>query len=418
MASNAIRIRRRGPGIEPDCTPESRYTGGMPLKSLSRVCARGLCAGVAVLALASGTLTAQERQAPAPTVWAQLAEGWAAVGSGRFDEAIRIGDALLMAGKEPHRAAALLVSAELARQRPSAALDRYESWLGLQRPDDLYLLTDIAVGYTRALAQGGDPMVQAEARAILERLDGPTPDKAEAAGARADGPLVDGAMARSGDAAATARLRQRLDGPLGPEADYVIGALADAGDKASIPALRRLLKSPQPPVQLAAISALGRLGATDAVEELKALSTQRQPLVATMASVALSRLGDADARKRVEDLLTSPNGEERLMAAESMGVQEYGRWESAITPLLTDTSLMVRVQAALMLSRAGVNVPDAQAVLAQALGSENPILREQAGQAFTSPDKADPTLLRRFLRDRDPRVQLRGVQGLLALSRR
>lgn len=400
-------MRRIGPAIEPDCTPESRYTGGM----------RGLVAGAAIVVLASGALTAQAPQTPAPTVWAQLAQGWAALGGGRFDEAIRVGESLLTSGKEPYRAAALLVSTELARQQPSAALDRYEAWIGLQRPDDLYLLTDIAVGYTRALARGSDPMVQAEARAILERLDGPAPAAADP-GARRDGPLVDAAMARSGDAAATARLRQRLDGPMGPEADYVIGALADAGDKESIPALRRLLKSPQPPVQLAAISALGKLGATDAVEELKALSTQRQPLVATMASVALSRLGDADARKRVEDLLTSPNGEERLMAAESMGVQEFGRWESAITPLLTDTSLMVRVQAALMLSRAGVNVPDAQAVLAQALGSENPILREQAGQAFTAPEKADPLLLRRFLRDRDPRVQLRGVQGLLALTRR
>lgn len=418
MASNATRIRRFGPAIEPDCTPESRYTGDMPLTPVALLRRHGLMAGLALVLVASGPLTAQERQTPAPTVWTSLADGWTAIATGRFDDAIRIGEALNTAGKEPFRTATLLVSTELARLRPAAALDRYEAWLGVQRPDDLYLLTDIAVGYTRALTQAGDPMVQAEARAILERLEGPSPAAANETGARADGPLVDAAMARSGDAAATARLRQRLDGPMGPEADYVMSALADAGDTASIPALRRLLKSPQPPVQLAAISALGKLGATDAVEELQALSTQRQPLVATMASVALSRLGDPEARKRVEALLTSPNGEERLMAAESMGVQEVGRWESAVTPLLTDTSLMVRVQAALMLSRAGVNVPDAQAVLAQALGSENAILREQAGQAFTAPEKADPVLFRRFLRDPDVRVQLRGVQGLLALTRR
>jgi HEAT repeat protein len=347
---------------------------------------------------------------------AQLAQGWAHLAAGRMEDAIRVGEALLAGGKEPHQAVSFLVTVEVTRGRPIQALDRYEAWQGMQRPDDLFLLAEISLGLARQLASSTDPLVQAEAQSIVDRIDGPPTDRGSSA--RPASALNDAALARGGDPEAIARLRQRLKAPMGPEAEYVIGALADANDAASIADLRALLAAPQPPVQMAAISALGKLGAKEAIPELRKLAAQRQPLVSTMATVALSRMGDAEAQARVTSLLASPNGEERLMAAEAIGLQESGRWSQAVTAVLEDPSLMLRVQAALLLSRAGVDVEKAQIVLAQALGSENPMLREQAGRAVVERERPEPALLKRFLRDPDGRVQLRGIQGLLAATAR
>jgi len=93
------------------------------------------------------------------------------------------------------------------------------------------------------------------------------------------------------------------------------------------------------------------------------------------------------------------------------------RWSPFIVELLKNDSLLVRVQAALMLSRAGVEVTMAQNTLAQAMAGDNPILRAQAAAAFAEGPKPDPALLRKFLRDPDPRVQFKGVRGLLTLVR-
>lgn len=368
---------------------------------------------VSVMPSIAQTQAAPQAVTPRPDL-AALADGWSHLAAGRYAEAMRIGETLLASAPDAHRAMAFLVEVELARSQPIAALDRYEAWLGAQRPDDPYTLAQIAVGVARILTETADPLVQAEARAIIGRLDQAPPTTPDAP----PGALGDAALARAGNPEAMARLRERLGTPMGPEAEYVIGALADAGDRQAIPALTTLLSAPQLPLQAAAATALGRLGATAAMPQLRTLAASRRPLVSPAATIALARLGDPDARDAQAKLLESPNGEERLMAAEAMGPQDSARWAPAISALLGDQSLMLRIQAALVLTRAGVDVEKAQTVLAQALNSENPVLREQAGQAFTTPEAATPQLLRRLLRDGDPRVQLRGVQGLLALTRR
>lgn len=378
---------------------------------------RGALVCALVCALASAIVSKNVlAQAPSTT---RIAEGWAHLGANRLDEAIKVGEAVLADGRDSYRAVALLVAAEIAARRPLGALDRYEQWMGPGRPDDIYLLTEIAIGFARQLATGSDPLVQAEARGILARIDGaPDPAADPTRPGQSRGVLTDVALARSGDQDATARLRERLKGPMGPEADYVINALADSGDGASVPTLRELISSPQPMVQLAAIGALGKLGDTESVPALKALLSSRQPMVATQATVALARLGDAEANASLETMLASPVGDLRLTAAEAIGINESARWSEAVLPLLEDPNLLLRVRVAVLLSRAGVHMERAQMVLAQSLGSENPVLREQAGEAFTAPDQADPLLLRRFLRDPAGSVQLRGVQGFLALTRR
>jgi HEAT repeat protein len=371
---------------------------------------------IACLCVAAAAATAL---AQAPATQSALAQGWAHLGANRIDEAIKVGEAVLADGRDSYRAVALLVAAEVAARRPLGALDRYEQWIGQGRPDDIYLLTEIAIGFARHLAAGSDPLVQAQARAILARIDDAPDQGPDQAGSnQSQGVLTDAALARSGDQDAAARLRERLKGPMGPEAQYVIGALAESGDGASVPALRDLLSSPQPMVQLAAIGALGTLGDTASVPALKALLISRQPMVATQATVALARLGDADANASLDAMLASPVGDLRLTAAEAIGINESARWSEAVTPLLDDPNLLLRVRVAILLSRAGVNSERAQIVLAQSLGSENPVLREQAGEAFIAPDQADPLLLRRFLRDPIGSVQLRGIQGFLALTRR
>src|SRR5690606_18778358 len=97
---------------------------------------------------------------------------------------------------------------------------------------------------------------------------------------------------------------------------------------------------------------------------LKALLSSRQPMVATQATVALARLGDADANASLDTMLKSPVGDLRLTAAEAIGIGEPGRWTEAVTPLLDDPNLLLRVRVAILLSRAGVNMERAQMVLA------------------------------------------------------
>jgi len=193
--------------------------------------------------------------------------------------------------------------------------------------------------------------------------------------------------------------------------------LGDARVATAAPGVRALLGSSDPAVRGAAAQALGRLGTRDDIARLRELATDRMPYVRASAQVALARLGDEEASASVDTLLRSDAGELRLMAAEALGMAEVPRWSPAILELLRNESLMVRVQAALMLSRAGVEVAAAQATLAQAMAGDNPILREQAAAAFAEGPKADPALLRKFMRDPDARVQLRGVRGLLALVR-
>jgi len=365
----------------------------------------------ALLCLAGSPAAAQDQRSPERL----LAEGWLALADGDAAKALEIGDGLLRQNVLTHRALQLTIAADLRLGAVSRALDRYEGWLTPSRPDDVYLLAEIALAQLRVLANSTDPMVQADAQAMLQQ-EGLTP----AGGLPPEtpsGPALDAALARAGDPAAAARLTERLDTAMGPEAAFVLGALGDARVSTAAPGVRTLLESPDPAVRGAAAQALGRVGTLDDVPRLRELAKDRMPYVRASAQVALARLGDDEASAGVDALLRSEAGELRLMAAEALGMAEVPRWSPAILELLQNESLMVRVQAALMLSRAGVEVAAAQMTLAQAMAGDNPILREQAAAAFAEGPQADPALLRKFLRDPDARVQLRGVRGLLAMVR-
>jgi HEAT repeat protein len=370
-----------------------------------------LALSVAVLCALPGLARAQEAVSPER----QLANGWVKLASGSPAEALQIGDDLMRQNLLVHRALQLAVTAEVQLGRVDHALDRYERWMTPRRPEDVYLLAEIALGRLRELAASTDPQVQAEAAALLaqERLTpvgGPAP-------AAASGPAIDAALARAGDVDAAMRLTDRLSQPMGAEATFVLQAIGDARVRNAAPGVRTLLASPDPAIRAVAAQALGKVGGTEDVPRLRELAKDRFPFVQASATVALSQLGDAGAREGVDALLRSGAGELRLMAAEALGMAEVTRWSPAVTELLTNENLLVRVQAALLLSRAGVDVPGAQNTLIQAMGGDNPILREQAAAAFSEGPGADPLLLRKMLRDADGRVVLRGVRGLLALVR-
>jgi tetratricopeptide (TPR) repeat protein len=345
----------------------------------------------------------------------QLANGWVALAAGDAEAALRIGDDLMRQNLRTHRALQLAVAAELALGRLPAALDRYEAWLTPGRPDDVYLLGEIALARLRTLAQSRDPLVEADARALLQQEQltpaGGLPPVTSA------GPALDAALARAGDRDAAQRLAERVAQPLGPEATFVLQAIGDTKATGAAPGVRKLLESPDPAVRGSAAQALGKIGGPEDIPRLKVLAGERFPFVRASAQVALARLGDVEGQQQVAELLRSDAGELRLMAAEALGLTESARWGQAVTELLESESLMIRIQAALLLSRAGLNVPTAQATLAQAMAGDNPILREQASSAFAEGPKADPALLRKMLRDSDDRVVLRGVRGLLVMVR-
>ncbi len=345
----------------------------------------------------------------------RLADAWVLLASGQADEALAVADAMMRDNVLTHRALQLAVACDLKLGQSNRALDRYEAWLTPSRPEDVYLLAQVALERLRALAVVPDPMVQADAQALLQQ-EGLTP----AGGlppATPEGPALDAALARVGDQQAAARLTERLSGSMGPEAAFVLQAVADARITAAAPRVRALLDSPDPAVRSAAAQALGRIGSSADFEKLRTLATERVAFVRASAQVALSTLGDPEAVKDIDALLRSDAGELRLMAAEALGLSEAPRWSPFISELLTNESLLVRVQAALLLSRAGIDVAVAQNTLAQAIAGDNPILRAQAAAAFAEAPKPDPALLRRFLRDPDPRVQIRGIRGLLTMVR-
>jgi len=354
-------------------------------------------------------------QTAATTPERRLADAWVLLASGDAEQALAVADDLMRANVLTHRALQLAVACDLTLGQGNRALDRYEGWLTPSRPEDVYLLAQIALERLRVLVMSSDPMVQADAQALLQQ-EGLTP----AGGlppAAPEGPALDAALARAGDPAAAARLTDRLSQAMGPEAAFVLQAVADAQITAAAPRVRTLLDSPDPAVRSGAAQALGRIGSRDDIEKLRTVAADRVSFVRASAQVALATLGDPDASKDVDALLRSDAGELRLMAAEALGMTEVPRWSPFIVDLLKNDSLLVRVQAALMLSRAGVEVSAAQNTLAQAMAGDNPILRAQAAAAFAEAPKPEPALLRKFLREPDPRVQFRGVRALLTLVR-
>lgn len=345
-----------------------------------------------------------------------MVQGWTAMAAGRLADAQAAADEILRRTPWDHGAIVLKISAA-SRSSALTGLDAYETWLESRRTEDVSLLEPVAHATMTALAAVEDRGLRIAALEQLAR-HGDTAARKQLATLATMTPAMlgaDAALARLGDAAATARLQKvgPSEGRYDPTA--LADALADTGP-ASIPTLLSLLETGRGPGRAAAATALGRLHATSATDALRRATADPEPLLSISATVALARLGDADARPRVEGLLSSNVADVRLLAAEAWEGRA-GPWVEAVRPLLNDPMGLVRLQAARLI--APVDPDAAAATLGRATQDDNPVVRAAATRIVEERAEKgvlllDLPTLRRLLRDPDSAIRLSAASALLA----
>jgi HEAT repeat protein len=328
----------------------------------------------ASLALFVGAAPALAQQAADPSA-AAIARGWAAVGTGSTNDAVRVADDLLAARPRDHRALTLKIDA-VANTDPIRALDAYEQWLTRVHLEDPFLLESVARGTLERIAATGDTALKIDAleRLVHAGVDGAR-ERLAALRTEANAAAADAALARLGDDSASRRLIAQASGASSRGAEAIAEALPAAGQSA-IPALRGMLSNPAGPVRAAALKGLGKLGARTALNEIRTALKDPDPLVQAYAAVALARFGDSEGETRVTQMLASPVGDMRLIAAEAYADRGNGPWVSAIMPLLKERGGLTRLRAAELV--APYDPQAAQAVLTEASADKNPVVRAEA----------------------------------------
>jgi HEAT repeats len=349
---------------------------------------------------------------PQDSATARLGQGWNLLGSGRAVEALTIVDEVNAAHPGLHETLRLGVAAELALGRPDLALDKYEKWIKPNTPEDVYLLADIAQGVLVTLSGLNEPNVRVEAAAMLKKAGvdlGPNGPLAT------PGDVTDIALARVGDAAAIGRLSLSLQKLAGSQAMGAMDALAAGGGARAAMALRGMLSSTDPMMRASAATGLGKMKSQADLTALRQLANDPMSFVAFSAGLALARLGDAEGIRRAEAMLDSGPSDAKVAAAQALGPEQAATWAPKLAALMNDENLLVRVQAAQMLSKVGVNAEVTAPVIGAALASPNPVLRQQATIAVAEGAMATPAQLRFFLHDPDARVRLETAKALLRM---
>lgn len=378
-----------------------------------------------VLALTAGPPAEQRApsaQRPAPASLsdgATLAAGWTALAGRRYDEAVKLADAILT--RRPwDRAAVVLKITALSSAAPLRGLDAYEQWLAAgRRADDAGLLEPVAIAVLQEIAGAADADLQRAAIAALamSRVEG-TRERLAALPATEENTLLrDTAAARAGDAAAIKRLNDAAAAPTG-ESEMLATALTELGSSGE-PGLLQLARSRDRAIRTATAKALATQDSDPSRAALQTLTKDPDPMVRLWATVSLARRRDPEALTQVEQMLASPVPDVQIAAAHAWEGRD-GPWVAVIRPLLQNQDGLIRLQAARVL--APVDPEAARRVLDEALGDGNPVVRLESAKAIDAlapslPSVLDLPTLRQRLRDRDPHVRLPVASALLKAAR-
>ena len=372
-------------------------------------------ASVGVLLLIAGagvrSAAAQTRDRVPETPAGTIARGWAAVASGRHQDAVTAALAALKLEPGNHHALGLLIAAEVAAGRPMSGLDAYERFLGTKTPEDVFLLEHIAAGVLHELSSSTDAELRSEALLILATHGGASARAALAAGKSI--PVL-AARARLGDTTAVSELQQLAASDAIREKAGIVKALQDAG-RASAPVIASLLNDASPMTRSAAAAALGNLGDKSTVPSLQKLLADNDPSVRATAAVALAKLGDGSGNEVITAMINSDVPDVRLFAAEAYEDRPSPDWVDAIRPSLSDTNGLTRLIAASRLAKADPEA--ARATLLAATADANPVIRMEAAKILVRRQLAPVAVLRKLLRDADPWVRLRGAEGVMEMGR-
>jgi HEAT repeat protein len=337
----------------------------------------------------------------------------------RTVDAIRMADALVRSAPRNRDAADTQIQVFLRLEDVPRALAGYDRYVGVVGKPDATLLGPIALQQLRVTADTAmdDPRLAIEALERLaragdqsgqSRLQQISIDRAGSTLAV----LADGALARLGDASASARLSNLVSSDGLRDKSTLVEAIARSGSKSSVADLRALLQDPEPHTRIAAMEALGRLGDRESIPAIRTLLQDDYPPVRSRAVLVLARLGDGEVSEAVARMKESPVGDVRLEAFASDRSLPAADRRAAVRAILADPDPLTRVKAAEAF--VSEDPEAARSVLVRVAGDPDVTARREAARALEGLKPADLVVFRRLLSDPSDWVRVHAAGGILA----
>jgi HEAT repeat protein len=356
---------------------------------------------VATVCVILGAPAAGQAQAPRPQSDAQtLSRGWAALATGRRDEAASLADGILKRKPQSHAALSLKLEALSTGSQPLRALDAYEQWLpkGGRNVDDRGLLEPIALGILRTITTDADAATSSKALQILASTGDSEAEQSLRKRSSEGDQTAALALATAGDPAGITGLQTLVAAGSGRDTSAAIAALAAHGGL-TMAVLDTLIKDRVPMNRAAAARALGSMAGQDAEQRLAQLSQDPDPLVRMSVTLAQAKKGDEKALADARGMLASEVPDLRLIAAEALESTLPQEAEQATRPLLTNRDGLNRFRAAAIVGRA--DPAAVQSVLLEGLMDKNPLIQQESARIVAKTLPQNLVLLRQLLRHAD-----------------
>jgi HEAT repeat protein len=329
----------------------------------------------------------------------------------------------LVAAQKPdaRQAAESKISAYLVKNQRDGALAAYDAYVATVKAPDVALLASVARAELQTVARSQtDRGLLAEALERLARHGDSTARtslkrlaRVGASSTEADlAPAV--SLARLGDPDAAEQLGEALATAPWEAKPKLINALKSAGARSQAPRVAALLTDPEPRVRTAAALAIGTLGYKQAIPQLQALFETDVATVKITAAVSLRRLGQSSVDEYLDALIRNGVPDVQLIAAQAYVGSKSTHWIDSLKRLRSDRNEMSRVRAAELL--ACCDAATARAILIEALGNENPLMRTEAARILEQTGTADARLARRMLGDEFEHVRIYGAGATMALA--
>ena len=376
-------------------------------------------AAVVVLSLAYPVMTAGA-QAPAPQAPpASVSEARRALAEGRTADALRMADTVARNAPRNRDSAELQIQILVRMEELPRALSAYDRYAGAVGKPDAALLAPIALQQLRVTADTSvdDPRLAIEALERLARAGEPSGQSRlkqisiDRAGSSL-AVLADGALARLGDASASARLSGLVSSDGLRDKSTLVEAIARSGSKSGAVDLRALLQDPDPYTRMAATEALGRLGDRESIPAIRVLLQDDYPPVRSRAVLALARLGDAEVGEAVARMRESPVGDVRVEALAWDRTLPAVDRRAAVMAVLADPDPLKRITAAEAI--AAEDPEAAKAALVRVTGEADMTARREAARALEALKPADLAVCRRLLADPSDWVRVYAAGAVLA----
>ncbi len=343
-----------------------------------------------------------------------LTQGWALLAQGLLDAAVAHAEDTLRRYPRNPSALTLTLEAHVARYGATAALDRYEQWLGARPVEDAYALRRVARAVLWETARQPSSGGRFDAlKALLADGDGTAAE--ELSRGLDQGNLADTQiMAALGSEEAVRRLIDRMNGDQ-PLLMGQIRAMGDSRSPLAVQPLLALLADARPEFRAAAAEGLGRMQAREAITPLRGLLEDRHPSVRLHAAAALWLMDDGTGLPVLRQFEESEHPAIRLGAAQATATRPDAGWESRVRGALQADDPLVRIQAATLLA------PHDREAARQALNGlanhDNIAIREAVERAMAGTVADDLRSLRGLLRSSHGAVRAFAATRVLEQTR-